>query len=130
MRKRFALAASVLALVVVVAGACASATQASTDTAALNAGPSFPISILVDNGMTNMQGITVSITRESGGPRLLGPVEAGRKKTFNYDASPGGYQLIARRGVGEENMVSEVFRLEAATSLTWRLPSNTVIKGN
>ncbi len=128
MRKRFALAASVLALVILVAGACASGSTATTSTAAANAGPNFPISVMVDNGLSGLQGVTVSITRESGGRRLLGPVDSGKKKTFTYEASSGVYQLLARRGAGDEDIVSEKFRVDATANITWRLPSNTLIQ--
>jgi hypothetical protein len=127
MRKRFALASSVLTLVLIVAGACASGSTATQNTAAVADGPAMTQSIVVDNGLQGLVSLTIYITQESGGRRLLGPVESGKKATFTYEAAPGVYQLTARGG-GQHEILSEKFRVDAAGSMTWRLPSNNLVR--
>ena len=126
MRKQFALAATVLALVFVMTGCAAKA----ADTADISAGgATYPVNIIVDNALPNLQAITVYISRESGGRQLLGSVESGRKQTFTYNATNGVHTLHARRGAGQQDIVSDKVPFNGSATLTWRLPANVVVGG-
>lgn len=116
-------------LAVVAAGAVAlSACAASTGSTAGQDG--FVVPIEVENTLSGLTGATVYIVRSSGsGRRLLGPVESGSKRTFDYDASVGQYRLIARQGVSMDSIVSEQFRLEPEVVVQWSLGMNRLLVG-
>jgi hypothetical protein len=133
MRTRFALTNTILALVFVAAG-CASSGASSTGASAAAAGPASPISIVVDNNTTGLNAFTISISKSNGsaGNKTLGPVDAGRKKTFSYDATEGNYQLIAKRAGApptEQPLTSQVLQINGPTTITWHLQTNTIVEG-
>ena len=132
MRKQFAFAATVLVFVLAFAGCASSTAGTGADAGAAGASGSgaYPVTIVVDNALANLQAITVYISRDSGGRQLLGAVESGRKQTFTYNATNGVHTLSARRGGGQQDIVSERIPLSGSTNLTWRLPANQVIAGN
>ena len=125
MRKQFALAASILALVLVFSSCAANTGETSAD-----AGPTYPVSIVIDNNLSNLQAVTIYIARESGGRQMLGSVESGRKHTFTYNASNGVHTLSARRGSGQQDITSERLQFAGSTVVTWHLSQNQVIVGN
>lgn len=116
-------------LAVVAAGAIAlSACAAATGSAGGQGG--FIVPIEVENTLSGLTGATVYIVRNSGsGRRLLGPVESGSKRTFDYDASVGQYRLVARQGVGMDSTVSDQFRLEPGVVVQWSLGVNRLLVG-
>jgi hypothetical protein len=127
MRKKFAFAASIMAIVLVFSS-CAANTQGSADTA--GGGPTYPVSIVIDNNLSNLQAVTIYIARESGGRQMLGSVESGRKHTFTYNASNGVHTLSARRGSGQQDIVSERLQFGGPMTVTWHLSQNQVVVGN
>ena len=126
MQKRFALSACILALVLVVSS-CASNTAGA---AAEAAGPTYPVSIVIDNNLSNLQAVTIYLARESGGRQMLGSVESGRKHTFEPKVSNGVYTLSARRGAGEAEIKSERVQVSGSMVVTWHLSQNQVVVGN
>jgi hypothetical protein len=125
MRKQFALAASIMALVLVFSSCAANSSQTSAD-----AGPTYPVSIVIDNNLSNLQAVTIYIARESGGRQMLGSVESGRKHTFTYNASNGVHTLSARRGSGQQDITSERLQFGGSMTVTWHLSQNQVVVGN
>jgi hypothetical protein len=127
MRNRFALAASILALVFTTGGCASSGTSASTETAAAT-GPANTITIVVDNNLSGLKAATVSITRESSGLRRLGQVESGRKTTYTYSGANGNYTLTARTSTATDDpIVSQVFQVTGNMKVTWHLRENSLI---
>ncbi|HEX6693318.1 MAG TPA: hypothetical protein VF035_01320 [Longimicrobiales bacterium] len=127
MRKPFALAASILALVLVFSS-CATTNQSGDAVSA--GGPTYPVSINIDNNLSNLQAVTIYIARESGGRQMLGSVESGRKHTFTYNASNGVHTLSARRGSGQQDITSERIQFAGPMAVTWHLSQNQVVVGN
>lgn len=125
MRSTRTLGLAVIALAAIALAACSAAstgTQGGQDT--------FLVPIEVDNNLSGLTGATIYIVRSTGtNRRLLGPVESGRKNTFNYDASIGSYRLIARQGVGMDSIVSEQFRLDPGVYVQWSLGVNRLLLG-
>ena len=125
MRKRFALAATMLALTFV-STSCAS-TSSAGETA--DAGPTFDVQIEVENAVSGLAPLSIYIQRQSSGRKLLGTVNSGQKRTFNYTASSGVYTLSAPRSAGQETFTSEQIQLNGSEKIFWRLPANTVTRG-
>src|SRR3972149_4028676 len=77
-------------------------------------GTGFIVPIEVENNLSGLSGTSVYIARSTGtGRRLLGPVETGRKRTFEYDAREGMYRLTAKQqGIGQDSIVSDAFQLQ------------------
>jgi hypothetical protein len=134
MRTRFALTNTILALAFVVAGCASSGATSTGGSTAAASGPASPISIVVDNNTTGLNAFTISISKSNGGSgnKVLGPVDAGRRKTFSYDATEGNYQLIAKRAGApptEQPLTSQVIQINGATTVTWHLQTNTIVEG-
>ena len=127
MRKQFALAASIMAFVLVFSS-CAANTSSAEGGAV--GGPTYPVNIVIDNNLSNLQAVTIYIARESGGRQMLGSVESGRKHTFTYNASNGPHTLSARRGSGQRDIESERIQFGGPTIVTWHLSQNQVVVGN
>jgi ABC-type transport system substrate-binding protein len=126
MRKRFALTASVMAFVLVAAG-CAS--SGSSSAAAAEAGPTFPISITVDNNLQGLKPVTVTIVRPGGG-KILGTVDSGRRRTFSYDATAGTYSFNFRTTTPTDPVVTSTqVQIAGPITYTWHLASNTLVEG-
>lgn len=116
-----------LALLIVAAAALTAGACASTGTAGDGAG--FTVPVEVDNNLLQFGGVTVYISRSSGtSRRLLGPVEGGRKATFQHDAETGTYVLTARQA-GAADLVSEPFQLQPGARVSWTLAQNRLLVG-
>jgi len=91
----------------------------------------YVVPIEVENNLSGLSGASIYIARSSGtGRRLLGPVESGQKKTFEYDARNGTYRLTARpQGVGQDSIVSDVFQLQPGMVVQWSIPTNRLLTG-
>ncbi|NJD11080.1 MAG: hypothetical protein FIB01_11825, partial [Gemmatimonadetes bacterium] len=104
-------------------GACAAKSGAEGGAAPGN----FVVPIEVENNVSGLSGTAVYISRSSGtGRRLLGQVESGRKRSFDYDAKAGVYKLTARLqgGTRADSIVSENFQLQPGMVVQWIIPTN------
>jgi len=121
-------AASILLVTLVAAAGfyapgCAPTAGSTTD--------AFVVPIEVDNNLTGLSGASIYINRSTGtSRRLLGPVEAGKKRTFEYDARAGFYRLIARRAMSDDSIVSDTFQLQPGTMVQWSIPMNRLLTGS
>jgi hypothetical protein len=91
----------------------------------------FVVPIEVENNMDGLSGASIYISRSTGSSRrLLGPVETGRKRTFQYDAREGMYRLTARpQGIRGDSVVSDVFQLQPGMVVQWTIPTNRLLTG-
>lgn len=90
----------------------------------------FVVPIEVENTLADRAGATIYIVRTGDGVRrLLGPVEAGRKRSFDYDAVTGDHRLVARQGMGPDSTLSEPFRLAPGLRVQWTLGENRLAVG-
>jgi hypothetical protein len=110
---------------VALAGCAANSGSAGADAT------SFTVPIEVENNVSGLTGTSIYIARSSGtGRRLLGPVESGRKRTFQYDAKEGLYRLTAReQGVRADSIVSEPFQIQPGMVIQWSIPANRLLTG-
>lgn len=116
------LALALVASAGVTLAACAAKTGSSTPAAG-----TFVVPIEIENlaGMGG-GGASVYISTTSGSRRrLLGPIDNGQKKTFQYDAREGNYELTARLGLGQDSVVSEAFQLTPNTVISWSFGMGT-----
>jgi hypothetical protein len=121
-----------LLMLVTVAGLGLAACAAKTGTGAGAATTGFVVPIEVENNLSGLVGTSIYITRSSGtGRRLLGPVENGQKRTFEYDAVAGTFKLIARQqGVRADSIVSDNFQLQPGMAVQWLIPTNRLLVGS
>jgi hypothetical protein len=91
----------------------------------------FLVPIEVENNLSGLTGTSVYIARSTGGSRrLLGPVETGRKRTFQYDAREGLYRLTAKQqGMRADSVVSDVFQLQPGMVVQWSVATNRLLTG-
>jgi len=91
----------------------------------------FIVPIEVENNLTGLGGASIYISHPSGtSRRLLGPVESGRKRTFEYDAKAGVFKLTARQqGTRADSIVSENFQLQPGMAVQWSIPMNRLLTG-
>jgi hypothetical protein len=106
--------------------ACAASTGAGGADSA-----SFIVPIEVENNLSGLEGTSIYIARSSGtGRRLLGPVESGRKRSFEYDAREGTYRLTAKQqGIRSDSIVSDAFQLQPGMVIQWSVPTNRLLTG-
>lgn len=103
-------------------------TGAEAGTAAAATEGAFQVPIEVDNNLSALTGVTVYVQRQGGtNRRMLGMVESGQKRTFEYDAREGTFQLLARRGGGQSDIVSELFQLSTGMGVQWSLGNNRLL---
>jgi hypothetical protein len=67
--------------------------------------------------------VSLYLLSDTGARRSLGPVESNRKAVYNRTLRAGDYQLIATR-VGQEDLVSERFRVDTPVVVSWSLAQN------
>jgi len=106
------------------------ACAASTGTGGADSA-SFIVPIEVENNSSGLEGTSIYIARSSGtGRRLLGPVESGRKRSFEYDAREGIYRLTAKQqGIRSDSIVSDAFQLQPGMVIQWSVPTNRLLTG-
>jgi len=118
-------------VLVTTAGLSLAACAAKAGTEA-GAATGFIVPIEVENNLSGLTGTAVYIARSTGtGRRLLGPVETGRKRTFQYDAKEGLYRLTAKQqGTRSDSIVSDPFQLQPGMVVQWSIPTNRLLTGS
>ncbi|MBD0319344.1 MAG: hypothetical protein ICV87_03360 [Gemmatimonadetes bacterium] len=115
---------SLLALVLVLAGACAGTRGQPNGTGNDPGG----VSVQVENTGTLSSDITVYLVSSGGGRQLLGTVRPNRTETLRYRGIPAGgqYRLLARPTGGRE-IASNSFLLNQGATIRWNLQSNIAV---
>jgi len=120
-----------LLLLTIAAGAGLAACAAKSGDGAEAAATGFVVPIEVENNLSSLSGASIYIARANGtGRRLLGPVESGRKRTFDYDARAGMFRLTAKpQGVRADSVLSDPFQLQPGMVVQWSIPNNRLLTG-
>jgi hypothetical protein len=113
-RKTWTFATLIVALIA--SAGCASSSAVST-------GETMQVQLEVDNNLRGITGVSLYLLSDTGARRSLGPVESNRKALYNRTLRAGDYQLIATR-VGQEDLVSERFRIDTSVVVMWSLAQN------
>lgn len=85
------------------------------------------VSITVQNNFTPVDQVQVFMTTQTGGQQVLGTVSPGRTVKFNYQPTNANdkFTLVAQMTNGRK-LMSQVFSLVNAESVSWDLRSNTM----
>jgi len=116
------LAAMLIAIAVLFGvAACATGTGVAADR--------HDVTIIIDNNLSRIAGISAYLVTETSARRSLGPVESNEKGTFDRSLPTGTYYLIATR-VSNPDLISERFRIDTdSVVVVWNMASNQIAFG-
>jgi hypothetical protein len=121
MRTRKLATLFVALLAVIGAAACAS----STGTAAER----HDVTIVIDNNLSNIAGVSAYLVTETSARRSLGPVESNQRGSFDRSLPTGTYYLIATR-ISNPDLISERFRIDTDSMvIMWSMAANQITFG-
>jgi hypothetical protein len=111
---------------ILVAGACASASGGGQAGAAGESQPG--VSIMIENTGTLSSDLTVYVVGSSGTRQLLGSVAPNRNATLQYRGPMvgGQYRLLGRPNGGRD-ILSNPFNFGGATTIRWNIQSNIAV---
>ena len=95
-----------------------------TTSGAVATGQDLAVTLVVENNLPGLVGVSAFIVTETGSRRSLGPVNSNQRQTFERTLRAGNYQLLVTRAGGAD-IQSERFRLDTTpVSVSWNINAN------